>query len=238
LPEIGPATAGLVLLPGLLCDARLWQPQVDALGDRAPAWVADLTRDDSMAAMAERVLSEAPFERFALAALSMGGYVALEIMRRAPQRVERLALMDTQARADTEEARARRLALMELASKGRFLGVTDRLMPLLMHASRLADERLTGLVKDMANSVGPEAFLRQQKAIMDRVDSQPGLAEIRCPTLVLCGEQDMLTPLERHVELAEAIAGSTLVSLPACGHLSTLERPVEVSRALSGWLAA
>lgn len=239
---MGPGTGAttrqsLVLLPGLLCDARLWQAQVEALGAQADIWIADLTRDASMADMARRVLQEAPFKEFSLAALSMGGYASLEIMRQAPQRVRRLALLDTQARPDTAEARERRLALIELANKGRFLGVTDRLLPLLMHASRLGDARLTDLVKDMARAVGQEAFLRQQTAIMDRIDSRPSLGAIACPTLVLCGEQDMLTPLDRHEEIAAAIPGATLCVLPGCGHLAPLERPVEVNRALSAWLA-
>lgn len=226
----------LVLLPGLLCDERLWQAQVEALQGLAQTWVADLTRDGSMATMARRVLEEAPFERFSLAALSMGGYVAMEIMRVAPERVQRLALLDTQARADTAEARERRLALLELANRGRFLGVTDRLLPLLMHAARLGDARLTTLVKDMARAVGAEAFLRQQTAIMERIDSRPFLPAIACPTLVLCGEQDMLTPVDRHEEIAAAVPGATLVVIPGCGHLAPIERPQEVSRALSAWL--
>ena len=226
----------LVLLPGLLCDERLWQPQVEALQGLAQTWVADLTRDGSMADMARRVLDEAPFERFSLAALSMGGYVEMEIMRVAPERVQRLALLDTQARADTAEARERRMALLELANRGRFLGVTDRLLPLLMHAARLGDTRLTTLVKEMASAVGAEAFLRQQTAIMERIDSRPFLPAITCPTLVLCGDQDMLTPVDRHEEIAAAIPGATLAVIPGCGHLAPIERPQEVSRALSAWL--
>jgi pimeloyl-ACP methyl ester carboxylesterase len=222
----------LVLLPGLLTDARLWQPQIERLGARVEPWVADLTRDDSIAAMAARVLREAPFERFALAGLSMGGYVAFELMRQAPQRVERLALLDTQARPDTPEATERRLALIELADKGRFSGVSDRLMPLLLHASRLSEPRLTELVKSMARGVGKDAFVRQQKAIMERPDSRPSLAAIACPTLVLCGDRDLLTPLDRHEAIARGIPAATLVVVRDCGHLSTLERPREVGAAL------
>jgi pimeloyl-ACP methyl ester carboxylesterase len=226
----------MVFLPGLLCDAQLWQPQVVGLGPSIEPWVADLRRDDSIAGMARRALAEAPFPKFALAGLSMGGYVAQEILRQAPERVERLALLDTQARPETPEAREKRLALMALAEKGQLMGVTDRLLPLLVHGSRLADAPLVGLVKDMASKVGKDAFLRQQKAIMDRPDSRDTLWKIRCPTLVLCGEQDLLTPRDRHEEIAAAIRGSTLVVLPGCGHLSTLEKPLEVNRALSAWL--
>jgi pimeloyl-ACP methyl ester carboxylesterase len=226
----------VVFLPGLLCDAQLWQPQVVGLGPSIEPWVADLMRDDTIAGMAKRTLAEAPFPKFALAGLSMGGYVAQEIMRQAPERVERLALLDTQARPEAPEARERRLALMALAEKGEFMGVTDRLMPLLVHGSRLADSPLVELIKDMAKNIGLDAFLRQQRAIMDRPDSRESLWKIRCPTLVLCGESDMLTPKDRHEEIAAAIRGSTLVVLPGCGHMSTLEKPLEVNRALSAWL--
>ena len=223
----------VVFLPGLLCDARLWQPQIAGLGQGIESWVADLTRDDSIAGMAKRVLAEAPFPRFALAGLSMGGYVAMEVMRQAPERVERLALLDTQARPESPEARERRLALMALAEKGDFMGVTDRLLPLLVHSSRLSDAPLVELIKDMARHVGKEAFLREQKAIMGRADSRDTLWKIRCPTLVLCGEHDLLTPRDRHEEIGAAIGGAKLVVLPGCGHLSTLEKPLEVNRALS-----
>lgn len=226
----------VVFFPGLLCDPRLWAPQIEALSSTIEPWVADFTRDDSIAGMASRALAECPFPRFSLAGLSMGGYVAMEAMRQAPGRVERLALLDTQARSDTAEAKERRVALMDLARQGEFLGVSDRLMPLFLHPSRLNDTRLTGLCKDMAKAVGKDAFLRQQQAIMDRIDSNPSLAAIRCPTLVLCGENDLLTPLDRHEEMAQAIAGSRLVVIPGCGHMATIEAPDAVNRALATWL--
>ena len=125
-------------------------------------------------------------------------------MRQAPERVTRLALLDTQARADTPEATARRRGLIELAQKGEFKGVTSRLLPLLIHPSRLADEHLTGIVRAMAEDTGKEAFLRQQRAIMGRPDSRPSLPAIACPTLVLCGREDALTPLDLHLEMAAA----------------------------------
>ncbi len=226
----------VVFLPGLLCDAQLWQPQIVGLGPSIEPWVADLMRDESIAAMAQRALSEAPFKKFALAGLSMGGYVAQEIMRQAPERIERLALLDTQARPETPEARERRLALMALAEKGEFMGVIDRLLPLLVHSARLGDTPLVELIKDMAKNVGKDAFLRQQRAIMGRPDSRDSLWKIRCPALVLCGEHDLLTPRDRHEEIAAAVRGSKLVVLPGCGHMSTLEKPLDVNRALSAWL--
>jgi len=224
----------LVLLPGLLLDERLWRPQIDGLGEQA--WVADLTRDDSIAGMARRALAEAPAGRFALCGLSMGGYVAMEIMRQAPGRVERLALLDTQATPETPEATERRSAQVRLAEDGKLALVVERLLPLELYGPQLEDAKLRELRKAMALSVGVEAFLRQIAAIIGRADSRPALAAVACPTLVLCGEHDLLTPRARHEEIAAAIRGSTLVTVPACGHLSTLEKPLEVNRALSAWL--
>ncbi len=199
--------------------------------------MADLARDGTIAAMAERVLATAP-ARFALAGLSMGGYVAFEILRRAPARVARLALLDTQARADTEEALARRRGLMQLAEKGEFKGVSPRLMPFFIHRDRLGDRELTGTVQAMAESVGRDGFLRQQAAIMARPDSRPDLPAIACPTLVLAGREDAVTPPERQHEMATAIPDATLVLLPCCGHLSPPERPEAVARQLLLWLSA
>lgn len=230
------ARKSLVLLPGLLCDAALWRPQVEAFGENYDIFIADFTRADTIAGMGEAALALAP-DRFNLAGLSMGGYVAQEVMRRAPERVERLALLDTSARPDTEEQRARRRGLIELAQKGHFKGVTPRLLPLLIHASRREEAELTRIVMGMAERVGPDAFLRQQKAIMDRPDSRSDLRRFACPTLVLCGRDDALTPLELSREMAEAVPGAELVVVEECGHLSSLERPVEVNAALRRWLA-
>jgi pimeloyl-ACP methyl ester carboxylesterase len=228
---------GLVLVPGLLCDALLWKAQIEALGPRIKCWVADHTRSDTMAGVAADVLREAPFERFALAGLSMGGYVALEIMRQAPHRVDRLALLDTSARADTPDQVKKREGLIALAGQGRFLGVTRALLPFLLDQARLGDSKLVATVLEMAKNTGKDAFIRQERAIMSRADSLRLLPELKCPTLVLCGRQDTLTPLERHEEMAQAIPGADLRVIEDCGHLSTLERPVEVSSALEGWLS-
>jgi pimeloyl-ACP methyl ester carboxylesterase len=230
----------LLLLPGLLLDRRLYGPQLGALADVAAIDVPDLTQDDSMAGMAERVLAAAP-ERFALCGLSMGGYLAFEIMRRAPERIERLALLDTQARPDTDEARERRLSMIAQAREGDFAGVLQRLLPLFIHPGRLADQALVGLITSMAEGVGREAFLRQQNAILNRKDSRPSLSAIVCPTLVLCGREDALTPAPLHYEMAteipNEIPNATLAVLPNCGHLSPLEMPDAVTALLRLWLA-
>ena len=231
-----PGKTPLVLIPGLLNDANLWSAQVGGLGDIAAMQVADHTKYDSMDAIARSVLASAPV-RFALAGLSMGGYVALAMLRLAPQRVTRLALLDTSARADTPAQTEARKKLISLVGKGRFLGVSDQLMPRFIHPSRLADHRLTERIKLMAQAVGPDGFLRQQQAIMGRPDSRPMLDKISCPTLVLCGRQDQVTPPALSEEMAAAIPGARLAVVEECGHLSAMERPETVNSELRRWLS-
>ncbi len=231
------ARTPLVLVSGLLCDDRLWQPQAEHLADLADPVIADVIGDGSMSEMARSVLDAVPSAgRFALAGLSMGGYVALEVMRMAPERVARLALLDTSARADTPEQTSERRELIELAEKGRFEEVPRRLLPRVLHPDRLDDERLTSTVFGMADAVGLEAFVRQEEAIIGRPDSRETLSGIACPTLVLCGREDALTPLPLHEEMASLIPGSRLRVVEKCGHLSTLERPEAVTAALREWL--
>jgi pimeloyl-ACP methyl ester carboxylesterase len=227
----------LVLLPGLLSDARLWAPQIEGLDDIAACRVADLTRDESIADMAARVLEEVP-GRFALAGLSMGGYVALELVRRAPGRVTRLALLDTRASRDTAEETRRRRDLLALAERGEFKGVTRQLLPRLIHTDRLEDEELTSTVFAMAEAVGKAGFLRQQTAIMGRDDLRPVLPRVRVPSLVIVGREDVLTPPSMAMELAAGIPDARLEVLEDCGHLATLERPAETTAALRRWVTA
>jgi len=169
----------LVLLPGLLNTPALWAAQVDALSDIADPQVADLTRDESIDALADRVLAEAP-PRFALAGLSMGGYVALAVALRAPDRVERLALLDTNARADRPEQSERRRELIGWARDGRFAEVAPALLPMLVTPEHAKDEAIAQTVFGMADGVGPEGFIRQQTAIMGRPDRRESLAAITC----------------------------------------------------------
>jgi pimeloyl-ACP methyl ester carboxylesterase len=228
---------GLVLVPGLLCDELMWQGQLTALAAAADCWVADHTRSETMAEVAADVLRDAPFEKFALAGLSMGGYVVLEMMRQAAHRVQRLALLDTTARSDTAEQTRKRRDFISLAERGRFLGITDVLLPLLIHPSQLANRELASTIRKMAKNTGRDAFIRQERAIISRSDSLPLLSRIACPTLVMCGRQDALTPLALHEELAAGISGSRLEIVEECGHLSTMERPAETSAAIGRWLA-
>lgn len=189
-------------------------------------------------AMAASVLRDCPWREFALAGLSMGGYVAQEIMRQAPGRVTRLALLDTRARAEVPEEAARRRELMELAQRGHnFAPVTNRMLPLMLHESRLEDAALIQVIREMAQRTGIEAYIRQQNAIIARADYRPMLPSVSCPTLVLCGRQDRLTPLQNSEEMARTIPGAKLVVVEDCGHVSTLERPAEVNRALRTWLS-
>jgi pimeloyl-ACP methyl ester carboxylesterase len=228
----------MVFIPGLLCDAALWGPQVEGLADLGDFWIPDLRTQTSIREMADTILEQSPFTGFALAGLSMGGYVALDIMRRAPGRVTRLALLDTRATPDTPEESERRRDLMRLAQIERgFTPVTNRLLPLLVHPSRTQDAPLVSVIRGMAERTGIDGFVRQQTAIIGRPDSRPGLKDIRAPTLILCGREDAITPLRLHEEMAQAIPGATLVLVEQCGHLSTLERPVEVNRALRDWLS-
>jgi pimeloyl-ACP methyl ester carboxylesterase len=230
-----PPDLPLLLLPGLLCDEALWAHQVRHLGRDRPVAVADLRHDNGFPAMAARVLAEAP-PRFALAALSMGGYLAFELLRQAPERIARLALVDTGAQADTEEQRTRRRVLLDLSRRGQFKGVTPRLLPLYLHPDRVNEEELALVVMAMAERLGPETFLSQQRAIMERPDSRPMLGSITAPMLVVCGREDAATPLALSEEMAAGIPGARLAVIEECGHLAPLERPQAVTALLRLWL--
>jgi pimeloyl-ACP methyl ester carboxylesterase len=225
----------IVLVPGLFCSPRLYAEQISPLWKYGPVTVADHTRDDSMAAIARRILSTAP-PRFALAGLSMGGYIAFEVMRQAPERVVKLALLDTAAQPDAAEQIAIRRAQIELAKSGRYSEVPRALFPRLVHPSRHGDEALRKTVLTMAEEPGAEAFVRQQTAIMNRPDSRPTLGAIACPTMVLVGDSDQLTPPDRAREMAGAVTHARLVIVAESGHLSTIEQPRRVTQAMAEWM--
>jgi pimeloyl-ACP methyl ester carboxylesterase len=225
----------ILLIPGLACSPRLYAEQMPLLWRHGPVTVADHTRDDTMAAIAKRILASAP-PRFALIGLSMGGYIAFEILRQAPERVARLALLDTSARPDAPDATERRTRAIALVREGRYADVTDGLFAMLVHPDRKKDERLRAINRMMADEVGPDAYIRQQTAIMHRADSRPTLAAVKCPTLVLVGDADQLTPPALAEEMAAGIAGAQLATVPQCGHVSTLERPEAVNAALEAWM--
>lgn len=223
----------LLFLPGLLCDSRLWRHQMEATPH---ATVADLTQDDHIDAMAFRALAAMP-GRFALCGLSMGGYVALAIMRLAPERVTRLALFDTSARADTPEQSRRRRGLMAMTRGNRFRGVTPRLLPQLLHPDHLSNETLTRDVLDMAEAVGRDAFLRQQQAILQRADSLALLPAIAVPTIVAVGDGDVLTPWALAEEMASLIPNASLHRIANAGHLPPMEQPEAVNEILQYWIS-
>lgn len=225
----------LLLMPGLLCDGRLWRDQVVALSARVRPVVADLARDDSLDAMARRALDRVP-GRFALCGLSMGGYAALALLRLAGPRVTRLCLMDTSARPDTPQQTRRRRFLMALTQGAGFRGVTPRLLPQLLHPDRLSDTALCADIMAMAERVGRQGFLRQQRAILQRPDSRPDLPHIGVPTMVVVGSHDALTPPALAEEMAERIPGAVLRVVPGAGHLTPMEAPQAVTELLRQWL--
>ena len=225
----------LILVPGLLCDEALWGPQLRLLKDISRMTAGETRLDDSLPDMAARILASAP-DRFSLAGLSMGGYVCMEIMAQAPERVEKLALFDTSARADTLDQTRRRKALIELTSIGKFKGVTPRLLPLLIHSDRQSDETLTQSIIDMAGRIGQEGFVRQQTAIMNRRDRRDEMTSYEIPTMIVCGRQDALTPVDLHEEMADLVPGARLCIIEECGHLSTLERPYAATALMRDWL--
>jgi len=229
------ARANVVLVPGLLCTKALWEPQMAALGDIAEMTVGVHTRHDSIGGIAKSILAAAP-QQFALAGLSMGGFVAFEILRQAPQRVTRLALLDTNARTDLPERSEQRRQMIAQAEREGLQRVVDGLLQGFLRPAAQADKRLTDTVRRMADNTGIEGFKRQQSAIIRRLDSRPFLRSIRCPTLVLVGHDDVLTPVAMAQEIAAGIPGAKLEIVPDCGHLSTLEQPEAVSRALRVWL--
>ena len=227
----------IVLIPGLLATPRLYAEQIPELWRLGPVTVAVHSRDGSMTDIARRVLESAP-PRFALVGLSMGGYISFEILRVAPERIVKLALLDTSARPDAPEQTAQRQSQVALARSGRLAEVADLMFPRLVHPMHQADESLRRIVRTMTAEVGVEGFARQQQAIIGRADSRPGLTAIRCPTLVLVGDGDVLTPPALAAEIASGIPGARLVTVLESGHLSTLEQPRRVAAELVAHLAA
>lgn len=228
--------APLFFLPGLLEDADAFRHQIDALGALTPCTVADLTRSDTIADLARDALKQAPRAPFALAGHSMGGYVALEVMRQAPERVARLALLNTHARPDTAESTENRRRLMALAEND-FEAVNTALMAKILSAKHQQETGMVGQITEMALGVGKEAFLRQQRAIIGRIDSRPHLGRIRCPTLVVAAREDAIMPVEILEELAAGIPGARLAIVEDSGHMACIEQPGEVTQLLKEWLA-
>jgi len=231
-----PEKQHLLLVPGLVCDDALWRHQVEDLSDIANIVVTDKhTRFPTIKEIAEAIVSEAP-PSFALAGLSMGGFIALEIVRSFPERVQRMAILDSNARADTPEKAESRYQMIEQVKQGRFEKVASSLLPLFVHPDRMEDRNLVDEITGMVGRVGADNYIRQQHAIISRRDHVAHLGKIECPTCVVCGKQDILTPPELSEEIAESVPDAKLHVIDDCGHLTTMERPAVVSAVMRQWL--
>lgn len=229
-------STSVVLLPGMMCDAELWTAQLERLGADYDVSVGDITGADSIAAIAEQVLETAP-PSFALAGLSMGGIVALEMWRRAPERIERLALLDTNYRSDSPERQQLRDRQVNDVNAGAIEQVLrDELKPNYLARCHQSNLTLLDQVLAMGMALGAEVFTRQSLALRNRPDSANTLPTINCPTLVLCGAEDRLCTPELHRDMAVRIPGASLQVIADCGHLSTMEQPDRVNEALLRWL--
>ncbi|HEV7323359.1 MAG TPA: alpha/beta hydrolase [Ensifer sp.] len=228
----------LVLLPGMMCDRRLFEPQVTHLDDIADIFVGDITRHRSIRSIAAALLEEIPFDRFALCGLSMGGIVAMEIMRQAPLRVIGAALLDTTPLADADGRAEIRNRQIERAQKGELRRLfIEELLPHYLAGGNAGDGRLRQVLIDMAVELGPDVFENQSIALRDRANNESALADYGGSVLVLCGEEDAMCPPARHELIASHNPRSQLVTLAGVGHISTLEAPHAVNRALERWLA-
>jgi pimeloyl-ACP methyl ester carboxylesterase len=225
----------LIMLPGMMCDERLFTPQIEALSIEHEVTVSAICNHSTMQQLAAEVLADAP-PTFALAGLSMGGIVAMEICAQAPHRVEKLALMDTNPKAELDEVKKNREPQIKSVIAGKLREVIrDEMKPnYLVDSDR--KKTIEGICMEMALSLGSEVFLRQSQALRDRPDQQKTLRSLKIPTLVLCGEQDKLCPLDRHELMQALIPNSTLVVIQNAGHMPTLEQPIKTTEALNTWL--
>jgi pimeloyl-ACP methyl ester carboxylesterase len=232
----------LLLVPGMLCSPRLYAEQVAALSGEAEVVVPDWRRAplaiwDGWESAARWVVDQMPVGEFALAGLSLGGMLAVEIMQFAAERVTKLALLDTGMRSQSEADRAIRRARIRLATEGHFELVLGMQMSRFIPAYRLPDKKLVDAVMAMCGEIGVEIYKRQEELAAIRADRRPDLPRIKCPTIVVCGRDDAATPLFLSEEMAAAIGGSELIVIEQCGHLVTMEKPEETNAILRRWLS-
>jgi pimeloyl-ACP methyl ester carboxylesterase len=232
----GRSMTPILLVPGLACTARLYAPQLPALWQLGPVTVANHTTSNSMVGIGKAILDQAP-PRFHLIGLSMGGYIAFDLLRQQPERIAKVALLDTGSRADLPEQSERRRKFIAMAREGQLNQVNEALWPMLVHESRAGDHDLRAIVDAMMQETGAEAFIRQQEALIGRPDSRPGFGAIANATLVIVGDGDRLTPPELSAEIVSGIKGARLETVARCGHLSTLEQPETVTKLLYDWLS-
>lgn len=225
----------LLLLPGMMCDARLFGPQIAALSAQRTLVVPSLAGHDSMAALAAEVLANAP-PRFALLGLSMGGILAMEILRQAPGRVDRLALLDTNPFAEAQAVTAARQPQIVRAEAGELDAVLAEVIPRYFPPATPRPD-LAALCLDMGRALGPEAFVRQSRALIGRRDQQDALAAFRGPALILTGAEDIVCPRDRHDRMHALIPGSRLAVIAGAGHLPTLEQPAATTAEVTRWLS-
>jgi pimeloyl-ACP methyl ester carboxylesterase len=231
----------LVLVPGLMCDSTVWRHAMATLELSATTWVANVHEFDRIETMARALLAQAPWGRFAIAGHSLGARIALEVFRMAPERVERLALLDTgwQALPDGaagDEERRRRYELVALARRKGMVAVARRWLPGMLHPRQLGSALHRELAA-MVERCSPDAFAAQVEALLARPDAGTLLDSVDRPTLVLCGRDDAWSPLAHHEEIALRIRGARLVVVEDCGHMSTVEQPSAVTAALADWLS-
>lgn len=226
-----------LLIPGINADLRVFSGISQVLWPFGPVTVANHRQGDRIEAIAQAILADAP-PKFGLVGFSMGGYVSLEIMRQAPERVLKLALIDTSARPDTEEATANRRRMIALGRGGKFLEAVEQTFPRSVHAENVGNSDLYAVHRGMAEGTGAKVYEQQQEAAIHRIDSRPSLGKIRVPTLIVVGEDDQITVPEASREMHAAIAGSILVVVPRAGHFAPLETPEPVHAALREWAAA
>lgn len=232
-----PSHPTLVLLPGLAADAVMWRAQLDALAGWKPR-VADVNgHHDSIESMATALLAQHPGELI-LCGASMGGIVAMEAARQAPERIAGLALLGTNARPETDDMRVLREAAIELFAKGQVREVIEPNVAFAFHPDQSQDAALTGAYLDFVLRAGAAQLIRQNRAIIARPDARAHLPQLRCPVLVMCGDADQLTPPECSHEIAALVPGARLVMVPRCGHMLTMEKPEMVNATLQAWLAS
>lgn len=224
----------LLLIPGLVCDAAVWRYQADHLADIAEVSIPPAAQGETIVEMARIVLDAAP-EKFALAGFSMGGYVALEMLRQAPERITRLALLDTSARADIPKKAEWRRTVIAACDRGEYSSVIEGMMPILLHAGR-QDGSLPAVVRDMAGRVGVEAYVRRQRAIGSRQDSRDLLRNTTVPVRAICGREDGMSTIAEHVEIAELAPKGRFSLIEECGHMTIIERPQAATALLRDWL--
>ena len=225
----------LVMIPGMMCDERIFAPQIEELGSKVSVYIADISRHDTISDLAADVLSHAP-PKFCLAGHSMGGIVAMEICAQAPKRIEKLALIDTNPLAELEEVKLKREPQISDALSGKLINVIrDEMKPNYLASSENQDIILN-ICMEMALSLGPKVFINQSRALQTRADQQSNIQSINIPVLIMCGSEDKLCTVERHEMMHNMISNSELKIINNAGHIPTLEQPSETTEVLKEWL--